>query len=124
MYHTQMREWPGLHCCRTEKSPNSSSWWLDHFQRFSAGCASGVFATTVNNSLDVIKSRVQQCSPHVPYPCDRAWHKHWTLTNWCYLARTEGLRGLFRGYSAKVLRMGLGGGVVIVSYDMFIDAYS
>lgn len=99
----------GLHCLEVAPSSGSSSWLRDRLQRFSAGCASGVFATTVNNSLDVIKSRVQQCSPHVALPYNRAWHRHSTLANWVHLARTEGLQGLFKGYSAKVLRMGLGG---------------
>jgi len=67
----------------------------------------------VNTPFDVVKTRVQSYIPSSgTVPVYR-----WALPGVVKIAREEGVRGLYRGYVPKVLRLGPGGGILLVVFD-------
>lgn len=42
---------------------------------------------------------------------------NWTLPGLCTVFREEGFMALYKGFVPKVLRLGPGGGVLLVAYD-------
>ncbi len=82
-------------------------------RNFIAGTLGGILATTVNTPFDVVKTRVQSFIPSFgTVPVYR-----WALPGVLKIAREEGVRGLYRGYVPKVLRLGPGGGILLVVFD-------
>jgi solute carrier family 25 2-oxodicarboxylate transporter 21 len=73
------------------------------------GFAAGVFATCFNAPFDVAKSRAQSAR-------DGAGGE-FTLVRLAHSFRTEGILGLYAGFTAKALRMGVGGAVGIVAFE-------
>ena len=77
---------------------------------FLTGLGAGALAVVFNNPLDVAKSRIQS----------QPFHRRkyvWSLQALGVIAREEGLGAWYRGFAAKCLRMGLGGGVVLLTFD-------
>jgi solute carrier family 25 2-oxodicarboxylate transporter 21 len=74
---------------------------------FAAGTAAGIVATTVNIPTDVAKSRIQS---------SRGSHG-WTLPTVAAIGRAEGLGALYKGFAPKVLRLGPGGGIMLVAFE-------
>jgi solute carrier family 25 (mitochondrial 2-oxodicarboxylate transporter), member 21 len=82
---------------------------------FIAGAVGGTFGTILNTPFDVVKTRVQsQITGPFKY--------NWTLPALGTIAREEGVKALYKGFVPKVLRLGPGGGILLVVFD-FISGY-
>ncbi|KAF1949067.1 mitochondrial 2-oxodicarboxylate carrier protein-like protein [Byssothecium circinans] len=82
-----------------------------------AGFVGGVVGTTLNTPLDVVKSRIQSVAKVESVRGKYAWA--WPSLG--VVAREEGLRALYKGYVAKILRFGPGGGVLLVVYSKVVE---
>lgn len=82
-------------------------------RNFIAGTLGGTLATTVNTPFDVVKTRIQSFIPSAGVMPEYRWAVPGVLK----IAREEGIRGLYRGYVPKVLRLGPGGGILLVVFD-------
>ncbi|ORZ10505.1 mitochondrial carrier domain-containing protein [Absidia repens] len=78
---------------------------------FVAGTTGGIFGTMLNAPTDVVKSRIQSFTGSGP----RKYN--WTLPSIMLIGKEEGIRSLYRGFVPKVLRLGPGGGILLVVYD-------
>ncbi|ORZ26078.1 mitochondrial carrier domain-containing protein [Absidia repens] len=78
---------------------------------FIAGTVGGTFGTMLNNPLDVVKSRIQSATGDGPKKYN------WSLPSLALIAKEEGMATLYRGFTAKVLRLGPGGGVLLVVFE-------
>lgn len=77
---------------------------------FVAGALGGAFGTLINTPIDVVKTRVQsQVGPHPKY--------NFTIPAVFTIAREEGVKALYKGFVPKVLRLGPGGGILLVVFD-------
>ncbi|CAI6331477.1 unnamed protein product [Periconia digitata] len=84
-----------------------------------AGFVGGVVGTTFNTPLDVVKSRIQSVAR-----VDGVRAKYeWAWPSLRVVAREEGVRALYKGYVAKILRFGPGGGVLLVVYSAVLDLF-
>ena len=82
-----------------------------------AGFVGGVVGTTSNTPLDVVKSRIQSTARVQGVKAKYGW----AWPSLIIVAREEGLRALYKGYVAKILRFGPGGGVLLVVYSAVTD---
>jgi solute carrier family 25 2-oxodicarboxylate transporter 21 len=81
------------------------------FRNFIAGAIGGTLATTMNTPFDVVKTRIQNQLPG-------AVSKYgWTWPALLTIFREEGFTALYKGYVPKVLRLGPGGGILLVVYE-------
>jgi solute carrier family 25 2-oxodicarboxylate transporter 21 len=87
-------------------------------RNFVAGTIGGMIATTVNTPFDVVKTRIQS---HVPSSGTSSVYR-WAWPGLVHIVRSEGVRGLYRGFLPKVLRLGPGGGVLLVVFDAVSNA--
>ncbi|KAI8387545.1 mitochondrial carrier domain-containing protein [Blakeslea trispora] len=78
---------------------------------FAAGTVGGIIATTFNTPFDVVKTRVQSYNGVGP----RKYN--WTLPALATVVREEGAASLYRGFLPKVLRLGPGGGILLVVFE-------
>lgn len=85
-----------------------------------AGFVGGVVGTTFNTPLDVVKSRIQSVAKVPGVQPKYAWA--WPSLG--VVAREEGFRALYKGYVAKILRFGPGGGVLLVVYSAVLDMFA
>jgi solute carrier family 25 2-oxodicarboxylate transporter 21 len=84
-----------------------------------AGFLGGVVGTTFNTPLDVVKSRIQSVAK-----APGAKQKYaWAWPSLGVVAKEEGLRALYKGYTAKILRFGPGGGVLLVVYEAMLGMF-
>ncbi|KAH9277387.1 hypothetical protein BASA83_000257 [Batrachochytrium salamandrivorans] len=82
---------------------------------FIAGAIGGTVGTIINTPFDVAKTRVQsQMTLPLKY--------NWTLPAIATIAREEGVGALYKGFMPKVLRLGPGGGILLVVFD-FVSGY-
>jgi len=82
-------------------------------RNFLAGFIAGTMATIMNTPFDVLKSRVQNTLPGQP-------RKYlFTIPSLMKIANEEGFSALFKGFVPKVLRLGPGGGIMLVAFDFF-----
>ncbi len=87
------------------------------------GSIGGMIATSFNIPFDVAKTRIQSQIPHryVSPPPDPAkpipYQYRSVFGSLRHIYKTEGLTALYRGFVPKLMRMGVGGGVCIASYD-------
>lgn len=75
-----------------------------------AGAAGGTFGTVLNTPSDVVKSRIQN-TVKIPGVTPKY---NWTLPAIATVAREEGFAALYKGFVPKVLRLGPGGGILLV----------
>ncbi|KAI9101971.1 mitochondrial carrier domain-containing protein [Phlyctochytrium arcticum] len=79
-------------------------------KNFVCGSIGGTVGTILNTPFDVVKTRVQsQVSPPYKYG--------WAIPSIMTIAREEGRAALYKGFLPKVLRLGPGGGILLVVYD-------
>jgi len=83
------------------------------FVSFLYGTIAGLFATSINTPLDLVKSRIQ-LGVHEKYK--NTWQ------TFVVIVKEEGLAKLWRGLPLRLLRMGLGGGVTMCVYE-FVTKY-
>jgi solute carrier family 25 2-oxodicarboxylate transporter 21 len=84
-----------------------------------SGTVGGTVGTILNTPLDVVKSRIQntQRVPGVVPKYNWAWPAVATV------AREEGFGALYKGFLPKVLRLGPGGGILLVVYTGVMDFF-
>lgn len=97
----------------TAKSPKTQKTIND----LTAGFVGGIVGTTFNTPLDVVKSRIQSVAK---VPGVKAKYE-WAWPSLAVVAREEGFKALYKGYVAKILRFGPGGGVLLVVYSAVVD---
>ncbi|CAG8599601.1 5733_t:CDS:2 [Paraglomus occultum] len=80
------------------------------FNNFVAGAIGGTVGTIINTPFDVVKTRIQGDSgPYKKY--------NWTLPAVKIVYQEEGFGALYKGFVPKVLRLGPGGGILLVVFD-------
>lgn len=85
------------------------------WRNFFAGLMAGGLATTLNTPFDVVKSRMQnQVATEVP-------KYSWTLPALGVIYKEEGFKALFKGYVPRMIRLGPGGGIMLVAFDFVSD---
>ena len=96
-----------------EALPKAESPQGNLLRNFVAGSIGGTVGTILNTPFDVVKTRVQnqivQAGQIPKY--------NWTLAALGTVAREEGLAALYKGFVPKVLRLGPGGGILLVVFD-------
>ncbi|KAJ3052723.1 hypothetical protein HK097_005815 [Rhizophlyctis rosea] len=78
---------------------------------FVAGTIGGTIGTILNTPFDVVKTRVQN---QVAAP----FKYNWAVPALGTIMREEGGRALYKGFVPKVLRLGPGGGILLVVYEV------
>ena len=84
-----------------------------------SGATGGTVGTMLNTPLDVVKSRIQN-SPKIAGSVPKY--------NWAFPAvgtvfREEGFSALYKGFLPKVLRLGPGGGILLVVFTGMMDFF-
>ena len=84
-----------------------------------AGATGGTVGTMLNTPMDVVKSRIQN-SPKIAGSIPKY--------NWAWPAvgtvmKEEGFSALYKGFLPKVLRLGPGGGILLVVYTGVMDFF-
>ncbi len=84
-----------------------------------AGAAGGTVGTVLNTPMDVVKSRIQN-SPKIAGSVPKY--------NWAWPAvgtvmKEEGFGALYKGFLPKVLRLGPGGGILLVVFTGVMDFF-
>lgn len=77
------------------------------------GTIGGTFGTVLNTPFDVVKSRIQAGSTRY----------RWTLPSLLTVAKEEGFIALYKGFIPKVLRLGPGGGILLVVFTTCMDFF-
>ncbi|KAI5958863.1 hypothetical protein KGF57_002297 [Candida theae] len=78
-----------------------------------SGTIGGTFGTVLNTPFDVVKSRIQAGS---------ARYK-WTYPSLAIVYKEEGFGALYKGFIPKVLRLGPGGGILLVVFTACMDFF-
>lgn len=81
-------------------------------RNFACGFVGGVIGTVVNNPFDVVVSRKRNVLPGEATPY------RWSLQSLSLIAKEEGFGALYKGFGPKVLRLGPGGGIMIMAFDL------
>lgn len=76
-------------------------------RNFAAGTIASICATTTSTPWDVVKSRVQDSKGRTPM----------AIPTLIEIYRSEGLASIYKGYTSRILRLGPGGGIMIVAFD-------
>ena len=79
---------------------------------FISGGIGGTVGTIVNTPMDVVKSRIQN-SPKMAGSVPKY---NWAWPGLATIMKEEGFGALYKGFLPKVLRLGPGGGVLLVVY--------
>jgi len=82
---------------------------------FTAGALAGTFGTMLNTPFDVVKSRIQNQDARLK-PGEIPKYS-WTLPGLKMIFAEEGASALYKGFVPKVLRLGPGGGILLVVYE-------
>lgn len=80
-------------------------------RNFAAGAIGGTAGTILNTPFDVVKSRVQIQPVTVPLKYG------WAIPALRTIVKEEGLRAMYKGFVPKVLRLGPGGGILLVVFE-------
>ncbi|EGV62369.1 hypothetical protein PSN45_001102 [Yamadazyma tenuis] len=78
------------------------------------GSIGGTFGTIMNTPFDVVKSRIQ-AGTTTKYV--------WTYPSLVTVAKEEGFGALYKGFIPKVLRLGPGGGILLVVFTTCMDFF-
>lgn len=84
-----------------------------------AGAVGGTIGTVLNTPMDVVKSRIQN-SPKIAGLTPKY---NWAWPALGTVLREEGFAALYKGFLPKVLRLGPGGGILLVVYGSVIDFF-
>ncbi|EXJ86232.1 hypothetical protein A1O1_06602 [Capronia coronata CBS 617.96] len=87
------------------------------FNDFLSGAIGGTVGTILNTPMDVVKSRIQN-SPKVAGSVPKY---NWAWPGLGTIMKEEGAAALYKGFLPKVLRLGPGGGVLLVVYTGVMD---
>jgi len=83
------------------------------FYNFISGSCGGFFGTVLNTPFDVVKSRIQ----NQVVPAGQTPKYGYTLPALAMIYREEGFFALYKGFVPKVVRLGPGGGILLVVFD-------
>jgi solute carrier family 25 2-oxodicarboxylate transporter 21 len=86
--------------------PKSTNEKEELLYSFISGSIAGIFGTTINTPFDVVKSRIQYDGKG-----------RWTIPTLIKILHEEGLIAAYKGYAPKVLRLGPGGGIMLVVFE-------
>ena len=84
-----------------------------------SGSIGGTVGTMVNTPFDVVKSRIQSTTKVagvIP-------KYNWTLPGVYTVFKEEGFGALYKGFLPKVLRLGPGGGILLVVFTACMDFF-
>ncbi|KAF2722772.1 mitochondrial carrier [Polychaeton citri CBS 116435] len=84
-----------------------------------SGTIGGTVGTVFNTPMDVVKSRIQN-SPKVAGSVPKY---NWAFPALGTVAREEGFGALYKGFLPKVLRLGPGGGILLVVFTGVMDFF-
>ncbi|KAI9794694.1 MAG: hypothetical protein M1833_007410 [Piccolia ochrophora] len=84
-----------------------------------SGSVGGTVGTILNTPMDVVKSRIQN-SPKVPGLAPK-YNWAWPATG--TVMKEEGFAALYKGFLPKVLRLGPGGGILLVVFTGVMDFF-
>jgi solute carrier family 25 2-oxodicarboxylate transporter 21 len=84
-----------------------------------SGAIGGTVGTILNTPMDVVKSRIQN-SPKIAGSVPKY---NWAWPATATVLREEGFAALYKGFLPKVLRLGPGGGILLVVYTAVIDVF-
>ena len=99
--------------------PSSTTKSQQVLNDLTAGAVGGTVGTILNTPMDVVKSRIQN-SPKIAGSIPKY--------NWAWPAvgtvlKEEGFSALYKGFLPKVLRLGPGGGVLLVVFTGVMDFF-
>lgn len=86
---------------------------------FVSGTIGGFVGTAINTPFDVVKSRIQG-AVKVPGVAPKY---NWTYPALVTVAREEGVGALYKGFVPKVLRLGPGGGVLLLVVEATLSLF-
>jgi len=92
----------------------------EKLRNFLIGAAGGTFGTMLNTPADVVKSRIQNQDAKTAPGTPKKYN--WCIPSMFTIAREEGIGALYKGFVPKVLRLGPGGGILLVVFD-FVMAH-
>ncbi|KAK8156252.1 mitochondrial 2-oxodicarboxylate carrier protein-like protein [Phyllosticta citrichinensis] len=84
-----------------------------------SGAIGGTIGTIINTPMDVVKSRIQN-SPKVPGQTPKY---NWAWPALGTVMKEEGFAALYKGFLPKVLRLGPGGGILLVVFTGVMDFF-
>ncbi|KAI0138909.1 mitochondrial 2-oxodicarboxylate carrier 1 [Hypoxylon sp. NC0597] len=84
-----------------------------------SGSVGGTVGTILNTPMDVVKSRIQN-SPKVPGQVPKY---NWAWGACATVMKEEGFGALYKGFLPKVLRLGPGGGILLVVFTGMMDFF-
>ena len=84
-----------------------------------AGTVGGIAGTILNTPMDVVKSRIQN-SPKVAGQVPKY---NWAWPALGTVMKEEGFGALYKGFIPKVLRLGPGGGILLVVFTGVMDFF-
>ncbi|KAI0386299.1 mitochondrial 2-oxodicarboxylate carrier 1 [Hypomontagnella monticulosa] len=84
-----------------------------------SGSVGGTVGTILNTPMDVVKSRIQN-SPKV---AGQVRKYNWAWSACVTVFREEGFGALYKGFLPKVLRLGPGGGILLVVFTGVMDFF-
>ncbi|KAA8909220.1 hypothetical protein TRICI_004610 [Trichomonascus ciferrii] len=84
-----------------------------------SGSIGGTVGTMLNTPFDVVKSRIQNTT-RVPGVIPKY---NWTVPSVVTVFREEGFAALYKGFLPKVLRLGPGGGILLVVFTGVMDFF-
>ncbi|KAK4250569.1 hypothetical protein VTI28DRAFT_5379 [Corynascus sepedonium] len=92
------------------KDANMQSLGINMF----CGAASGVMGAAAGSPFFLVKTRLQSYSPFLPVGTQHRYRN--ALDGMSQIFRTEGVRGLYRGVGAAMIRTGFGSSVQLPTY--------
>jgi len=81
-------------------------------RNFACGVVGGILGTVLNNPFDVVVSRMRNVLPGEVSPY------RFSLQSLALIAKEEGAAALYKGFGPKVMRLGPGGGIMIMAFDI------
>ncbi|KAK5653118.1 hypothetical protein OQA88_9217 [Cercophora sp. LCS_1] len=92
------------------KDPKTQSLGINMF----CGAASGILGAAAGSPFFLAKTRLQSFSPFLPVGTQHNYRNAWDGLSQIY--RAEGVRGLYRGVGAAMIRTGFGSSVQLPTY--------
>lgn len=83
-----------------------------------AGSIGGTVGSLLNTPFDVVKSRVQNTKSNLGVK-----KYNWSLPSILIIYKEEGFKALYKGFLPKVLRLGPGGGILLVVFTGVMDFF-